>query len=84
MFASRSLAVHFARGLIGIAAFAASVLLFGKHPLLALTALPVAFVALRGCPTCWTIGLVQTLAARGKPSAGVCRDGGCELRAKSE
>ena len=82
MFASKNLTVHLVRGLIGVAAFVTSVLLFGAHPLLALAALPVALIALRGCPSCWTIGLMQTLAARGKPSAAACRDGECALRPK--
>jgi hypothetical protein len=27
--------------------------------------LPVALWALKGCPVCWTIGLIETLTARG-------------------
>jgi hypothetical protein len=34
-------------------------------------------VALRGCPTCWTMGLIQTLSA--DKLQRQCVDGRCEL-----
>jgi len=78
-FASASIAEHLARGAVGLAALGGSVLAAPSHPWLSLLALPVALIALRGCPTCWTIGLVQTIAARlrGKPAGGACHDGAC-------
>ena len=78
MFASRSIAVHLLRGAVGFGALAAAMLLAASHPVWSLAALPAAFVALRGCPTCWTVGLVQTIAARvrGK-GAPACPDGSC-------
>jgi hypothetical protein len=80
MFGSRSLRIHLARGALGAAALSASVA-WGEHTpwLLALT-LPVAVIALRGCPMCWTVGLVGTLMAKleGRPS-DACVDGSCAL-----
>ncbi|MBJ7530359.1 MAG: hypothetical protein JHD04_12675, partial [Nocardioides sp.] len=37
--------------------------------------LPLAVVSWRGCPTCWTLGLAQTLS-RGRAER-VCDDAGC-------
>ena len=67
VFASKSLREHFARGVIGIAclylgyklagpgqslaAFGAAIVLFG-----------LSLWALRGCPVCWTVGLINTVA----------------------
>ena len=79
MFASRSLPEHLLRGLVGLGAFVAAVSLAPGQPWLALLLLPLGGVALRGCPSCWLVGLVQTLAPRfGK--AGACVDGRCAAR----
>jgi hypothetical protein len=85
MFASKGIAQHLARGSIGFGALAASGLLAPLHPWLSLAMLPLALVALRGCPLCWTIGLMQTVIAalRGRSSAGECTDGSCALGARA-
>jgi hypothetical protein len=82
MFASKSIAEHLARGVVGIGAVVAAVLLAPTHPILALLAVPIALIALRGCPTCWTIGLLQTVAAyvAGKQTTRACTDGSCARR----
>ena len=77
-FASTSVPRHLARGGVGLGAFAGSVGLLGVIGPLALLLLPVGFVALRGCPTCWAIGLAQTIS-RGRLERS-CQDGSCELR----
>jgi len=79
MFASKSLVEHVLRGVIGLGAFALAGVLAAEHPLIALGLLPVALVALRGCPMCWTVGLVQTAIAslRGRPTSARCVDGRC-------
>jgi hypothetical protein len=76
MFASRTLAAHLIRGVLGLAALAGAVTLGGSHPLLSIALVPLALVLLRGCPTCWILGLVQTLAGR-KRSSDTCVDGRC-------
>src|SRR4051794_31646127 len=83
MFASKGITEHLARGLVGLLAFTAATRLATTHPWLAFAAVGVAFAALRGCPTCWTIGLVQTMVAkvRGRSTEGLCRDGNCALQA---
>ena len=62
-FASRSVRVHLVRGAIGLPlVLAAFVLLPWAAPWSLLLLVP-GVVALRGCPTCWALGLGQTRAA---------------------
>lgn len=79
MFASKSLVAHVARGVIGFGALAASVLVARELLWVSIALLPLALVALRGCPMCWTVGLIQTIVARahGERPEGPCDDGGC-------
>ena len=79
MFASRSVAVHLARGALGLGALVAAALAAPRAPWLALPLLPLALLALRGCPLCWTVGLVETIAAkaRGSHARRLCPDGRC-------
>ena len=79
MFASRTIAGHLVRGAIGLGALVLGVLLAEGHPWLALVLVPVALLVLRGCPMCWTVGLVETVHARlrGRSTAGLCGDGSC-------
>jgi hypothetical protein len=81
MFASRSLTEHLLRGASGIAALALALQLMPQHPWAMVPLLALALLALRGCPMCWTLGLVETVVAkvRGKPSSG-CSDGSCAPR----
>ncbi|MDB4973803.1 MAG: hypothetical protein JWN48_2144 [Myxococcaceae bacterium] len=85
MFASKGIAEHLARGSLGFGALAAYGLLAPLHPWLSLAMLPLALVALRGCPLCWTIGLLQTVVAalRGRSSAFACTDGSCARSARA-
>nr|WP_051056004.1 hypothetical protein [Kitasatospora sp. SID7827] len=65
------------RGAAGFGAIAAGL---GLVPVLgpfALLLVPVGLFALRGCPMCWTIGLLQTLS-RGRLRRD-CRDGVCRV-----
>ena len=84
MFASRTITEHIFRGAAGVGLFVTSAALMPTHPLIALLALPLAIVALRGCPMCWTMGLIETIANRvtGKPSHDACVDGSCARVAK--
>jgi hypothetical protein len=85
MFASKNLFEHLLRGAAGIGGLVGSATLMPSHPVVALALFPLALVALRGCPMCWTVGLVQTVVAKlqGKTTAGLCTDGSCELRDRS-
>jgi hypothetical protein len=64
-FGSRSLAVHLLRGLLGGAGIFAAVHWSSAHPWLPFVLLPLVLLALRGCPTCWLVGLCETVASRG-------------------
>jgi len=64
LFASRSVIAHLTRGALAAACLAWAVGNQEAHPVLALTAIAGAVVAMRGCPMCWTIGLCETVAAR--------------------
>ena len=84
MFASKSTAEHLLRGVIGITGLIAVVVLAPLHPILSLCLAPIALLALRGCPMCWTLGLVETLTAkvRGRPHDTACDDGRCGFRVR--
>ena len=61
-FASRSVPRHLVRGAFGLPMLvAAFVLVPWLGPLSLLLVVPAA-VLLRGCPTCWALGLAQTCA----------------------
>ena len=71
-FASGSVVEHVLRGVLGLVLAVGSLALVSGHPW-ALLGLVGTVVAWRGCPTCWTLGLLQTLS-RGRVS---CTDGSC-------
>ncbi|MER5421124.1 hypothetical protein [Streptosporangium roseum] len=76
-FASASLPRHLARGVVGFGALIGSFALIPAIGPVSLVLAPVAFLAFRGCPTCWLIGLAQTVSmGRLRRS---CSDGVCEL-----
>jgi hypothetical protein len=79
VFESSTLTVHIVRGIAGIAAVAAASSIAQTHPIYSLPLLAIALFALRGCPMCWTIGLIQMIGAklRGGSTAGLCNDGRC-------
>jgi hypothetical protein len=77
-FASTSLTRHLVRGAIGFGALAGAVALLPVIGPASLMLVPVALIALRGCPTCWFVGLVETLS-RGRLERS-CESGRCELR----
>ncbi|MEV3921982.1 hypothetical protein [Actinomadura coerulea] len=76
-FASTSLPRHLLRGATGFGALIGSVALLPVLGLGSLLLAPVGLLALRGCPACWAIGLVQTISM-GRLQRS-CRDGVCEL-----
>jgi hypothetical protein len=85
MFVSRSLVEHLARGAICLAALVASVLVARASLWLAMALLPVALVAVGGCPMCWALGLIQMVGARarGEHLDAPCDDGGCAFAPQS-
>jgi hypothetical protein len=76
-FASKSLTRHIIRGVVGFGALIGSVALISLVGPISLLLVPIALVAFRGCPTCWLVGLGETISmGRLKRS---CVDGRCEL-----
>ncbi|MEU7853895.1 hypothetical protein [Nonomuraea sp. NPDC049141] len=76
-FASASLPRHLVRGVVGFGALVGSVALIPVVGWGGLLLAPAGLLALRGCPTCWAIGLIQTMSmGRVRRS---CIDGRCEL-----
>ncbi|MFZ3493341.1 hypothetical protein ACODT5_08965 [Streptomyces sp. 5.8] len=76
-FASRSVPRHLARGALGFGLIIGSIALVPTVGPLALLAAPPALIAFRGCPTCWMVGLAQTIS-RGRLQRQ-CTDGTCTL-----
>lgn len=85
MLASKSIPAHLARGVLGLGSLWASVAFGQTQPWLMVISLPVALLALRGCPMCWTLGLAETVLAklRGKQPSSACLDGSCALNGPS-
>jgi hypothetical protein len=77
--ASASPARHLGRGALGFGLLASAFALIPSLGLAALVAAPLGLLALRGCPTCWAIGLLETISA-GRLERR-CGEGGCELQA---
>jgi hypothetical protein len=80
-FASASLPRHLARGAIGFGLIGAGFGLTAVVGPAALLLAPAGMVALRGCPMCWTAGLIETISA-GRLQRS-CSDDGCTLRQAS-
>ncbi|MFI0810305.1 hypothetical protein [Streptomyces echinatus] len=80
-FASASLPRHLVRGALGFGALIASFACLPAVGPVSLLLLPAGLFALRGCPMCWAIGLLQTVS-RGRLQRS-CKDGHCELTVRS-
>ncbi|ROQ93875.1 hypothetical protein EDE04_0281 [Streptomyces sp. 2132.2] len=76
-FASTSVPRHLARGAIGLGLIIGSIASVPALGPVSLVAAPLALVAFRGCPTCWLVGLAQTIS-RGRLERR-CADGVCTL-----
>jgi hypothetical protein len=61
-FASRSVLEHLARGVIGAGALGYGLYVSATHAWAIIPLGLVALAAFRGCPMCWTIGLLDTLS----------------------
>ena len=61
-FGNRTVTLHLLRGVLGFAALGGA--LFGRSVLAAVVLVPAALMLMKGCPTCWMVGLVQTVARR--------------------
>jgi hypothetical protein len=77
--AGHAVARHLTRGAIGFGLIGSAIALAPSLGPAALLLAPGGMVALRGCPTCWVAGLVETVSA-GRVQR-TCTDDGCELHA---
>ncbi|MBC7954496.1 MAG: hypothetical protein H7Y33_01330 [Cytophagales bacterium] len=64
LFASQTLSGHLIRGVVAFALLYLAINQQHAHPGWSLLAALMALVAMRGCPACWTIGLVETIQQR--------------------
>ena len=62
-FASLTVTRHLLRGVVGLIALVLALAFAAATPL-ALLGLLVTVAAWRGCPTCWAVGLAQTVERR--------------------
>ncbi|ALO06635.1 hypothetical protein [Streptomyces gardneri] len=76
-FASKSVPRHLARGAVGFGLIIGSIVLVPVAGPATLLAAPLALIAFRGCPTCWMVGLAQTVS-RGRLERQ-CTDGVCTI-----
>lgn len=76
-FASTSLPRHLIRGAIGFGGVIGAFALVPVIGPVSLLLLPIGVLALRGCPMCWTVGLIQTIS-RGRLERS-CTNGQCHL-----
>jgi hypothetical protein len=70
---------HLTRGMIGFGLIGAALVLTPIRGPVALLFIPLGLVALRGCPTCWIVGLVGTVCA-GRLER-TCTESSCALHA---
>ena len=75
LFASRSVTTHLFRGAIGFSLVGCAIWAAGQAATwaspAALICAGLAVFALRGCPTCWTLGLIATIARRRAPACPI-------------
>lgn len=76
-FASKSVARHVVRGVLGFGAIIAAFALIPVFSWPSLVLVPLGMLALRGCPVCWILGLIETVS-RGRLQRE-CVDGSCRL-----
>jgi len=60
-FGNKTLRVHFLRGLLGFVALYVSLSAVPRTIWPSLVLLLVALYLLKGCPMCWTMGLIETI-----------------------
>jgi hypothetical protein len=64
VFATQTLTGHLIRGAVAFALIYLAIEQQHVHPAASLLAGLLALVAMRGCPVCWTIGLVEIIRER--------------------
>ena len=65
-FAIKSVIEHVVRGVIGASALGFAIYFSDTHPFALIPLGLIALFAFRGCPTCWTLGLIETIGRGAK------------------
>jgi hypothetical protein len=60
-FGNRTIGIHLIKGILGVAALYASLSTMRSHFWPGLILLAAAIYLLKGCPMCWTMGLIETI-----------------------
>jgi hypothetical protein len=81
MLGDRPLLRHLLQGGLGLASLVLAFVLVGHATAWSVLPAVVGLALLRGCPTCWAIGLVELLGRRS--TAKVCSEDGCSLPQRS-
>ena len=63
-FASKSVSAHLLRGFAAVALFTLAYNVSATEPVLSVSAGIASLIMLRGCPMCWTVGLIETVRQR--------------------
>ena len=71
LFATQTLMGHVIRGAVAFVLLYLAIEQQHLHPVASLSAGLMAWVAMRGCPVCWTIGLAETIRQRFGMSRGL-------------
>ena len=61
-FGNRTIGLHILKGILGLAALYGSLSTMSRTIWPSLILLPVVLYLLQGCPLCWTMGLIETVA----------------------
>ena len=61
VFGNRTIAIHLLRGVLGILALYGSFSTMNETIWPSIILLPAAIFLLKGCPMCWTMGLIETI-----------------------
>lgn len=64
IFGNKSVWMHLLRGLLGFAALACAIHYANTNLWITLILMPLALWMLKGCPICWLVGFVETLAMK--------------------
>ncbi len=61
VFGNRTIGLHLLRGILGVAALYAAFSTMNDTVWPSIILLPAAIFLLKGCPLCWTMGLIETI-----------------------
>jgi hypothetical protein len=78
-FGNKTVGIHILRGILGFASIYGALATVGATILPSLVLVPAALYFLKGCPMCWTVGLIETISSViRKPGQSVqMQDGTC-------